>query len=226
MIFLIKRLLISFTVICLSFSLTVSAADSITVEPKGDFFVFDDAPEKVAEIFGMSLTELQNHCNRNGTVYLAVNPDNSKQIRITKNQTDFSNSVINITNLTDENIIKLIPDIVGISDVKGEIIDLNGQKAVKIVLRSADSGGDYILTEYHTVANRENYVISFYTNAKTDTDYIDSTLQTLECSDFLSDTDSKPQGWHYVILAAALLFAAATVFVVFTIIRDIKKERE
>lgn len=225
MIFLIKRFFAVLTVFCFIFSINANAENIISLKPNGNFFTYGEQANTVSEILGMSSSDLQEYCEDNNILYLAVNSDNSKQIRISKKSNDFSNSVVNITNLSDEKIKNLIPDIIGLDNVKGDIVDLNGQKAVKVELRSSDSGGDFLLTEYYTVANRENYVISFYTNASENTEYIEKTLETLKCP-YFSSSNNSVKNWHYIILAAAVIFAAATIFIIITIIRDIRRERE
>lgn len=226
MIFLIKRVLGLFLAFCFLFSFVVSAQNNITLKPYGEFYIYGEDNDKIAEILGLSKTELQEYCTENGIIYLALNNNNSKQIRITQSQTDFTNSIINITGLSDDKINELIPHIAGIENVRGEVIDHNGQKLVKTQLRSGDSGGDFILTEYITVADRLCYILSFYTSASTDSDYIEKTLETYECSAFMSDAENKAEGWQYIILAAAIIFGIATVAIVVWIIKDIRKDND
>lgn len=221
---LFKRFLVLFTAFCLLFSLTVSAEATVSLKPYGEFYVYGEDTSAVAEVLGMTEKELQSYCAENQILYLAVNEENSKQIRVTCNSTDFSNSVVNITGLSDDSINELIPSIAGIENVRGETVTVGAQKLVKIQLRSEDSGGEYTLTEYITIADKKCYILSFYTNADTDTDYIEKTFETYGCTAFLNDSDGS--GFiGYIILAAAIIFAIATAVIVFTIVRDIRKEK-
>lgn len=225
MIHLIKRVLAIIAVICLCFTINVCAENSVSLTPDGEFYIYGQNTPEVAEILGMGTNDLLNYCDQNEIIYLAVNRDNSKQIRIREKSTDFSNSIINITGLSDDKIESLIPAIIGIDNVRGEIVYSGGQKHIKIQLRSKDSGGDYILTEYYTVADRKCYILSFYTNADSDTDYIENTFKTYESPYFVGEQDSAIRGWNYVIIAAIVIFVLCSILVVITIIRDIKKEK-
>lgn len=225
MIHLIKRVLAIIAVICLCFTINVCAENSVSLTPDGEFYIYGQNTPEVAKILGMGTNDLRNYCDRNEIIYLAVSRDNSKQIRISEKSTDFSNSIINITGLSDDKIESLIPDIIGIDNVRGEIAYSGGQKHIKTQLRSKDSGGDFILTEYYTVADRKCYILSFYTNADSDTDYIENTFKTYDSPYFIREQDSAISGWYYVIIAAIVVFALCSVFVVITIIKDIKKEK-
>jgi hypothetical protein len=160
-------------------------------------------------------------------VYLAVNSGNTKQIRIRTEITEFSNSIGNISNLSDDNITALISDIVGIEDVNGDIIEKDGQKFIKIQLRSTDSGGEYILTQYFTVASKQNFVLSFYTDINEDTEYIEKTFESYTSPYFNSITqNNKSNSMSYIILGAAILFLVICVVVTITIVLDLKKKNE
>lgn len=220
---LIKRLILSLILASTLFSFTVFAEAELSLSPDGEFYVYGDNTSAVASALKMTETELEAYRSENGIIYLAVNKDNTKQIRISRAETDFSNGVINLSNLSNSKISELIPDITGIEGAKGDIIDLNGQKLIKTVFRSSDSGGDYILTEYITVADKKSYILTFYTDASADTDYIDQTLETLQCSAFLNNTAEKSSGLYYVIAAAAVIFALATAAILVWIVIDIKR---
>ncbi len=210
------------------FSFTASAKKMEIVKsinPEGDFYIYGEHSDKVASALGMEQDALEEYLNQNGVVYLAVNEDNTKQIRVTSVTTDFSNSVINISGLSNDSITALIPDITGIKDAKGEVILKDGQKFVKTQFKTKDSGGEYILTEYFTVANRMCIALSFYTKATADTDYIEKTFESFSSPLFITaKKESGPIG--FIVLAAAIIFGMACVVIVFTIIRDIKKENK
>ena len=224
MIPLIKRIfLIAFLVLAV-FTLTVSASE-VSLKTNEQFYVYGEENEELSKTIGMSETELSDYCKTNDIIYLAVNKENSKQIRVQCSETEFSESVVNISLLSNDKIGELTPLIAGIDNVKGEIIKKNGQKFIKIELSSSDSGGEFIITEYITVADGKEYTLRFYTDKNADMQYIEKTFEKYSSNAFLDD--SQPVSvWQFVILAAAVVFAAVTVIIVITIIKDIKKERE
>lgn len=223
MIPLIKRFFLIAFVVFTVFSLNVSAGE-VSLEPYEHFYAYGEENAELSKIIGMSETELSDYCNTNDIIYLAANKANSKQIRVQCSKTEFSESVVNISLLSNDKIGELTPLITGIDNVKGEIIKKNGQKFVKIELSSSDSGGEFIITEYITVADGKEYTLRFYTDKNADMQYIEKTFEKYSSNAFLDD--SQPVGvWQYVILAAAVVFAAVTVIIIITIIKDVKKEK-
>ena len=223
---LFKKILLSLVCLCLLSSLFIVNAEetaTATVEPYGEFYSLQNDQNKVAEILGIDKKDLNNI----NDVYLAVNSGNTKQIRIRTEITEFSNRIGNISNLSDDNITALISDIVGVEDVNGDIIDKDGQKFIKIQLRTTDSGGEYILTQYFTVASKQSFVLSFYTDINEDTEYIGKTFESYTSPYFNSITkDGKSNMMSYIILGAAILFLVVCVVVTITIFIDLKKKNE
>ena len=227
--FLIKKFILAITLAVLLFSFNVSAKKYEIVKeikPQGDFYVYGEDNDKLSEILNMDKNSLEEYCRQNGVEYLAVNPDNTKQIKVTTSITDFSNSVINISGLSNDSITALIPDITGVDGAKGEIINKNGQKFVKTQFKTSDSGGEYILTQYFTVANKSTVVLSFYTKSGLDTDYIEKTFDSFSSPLFIADkVENSNSPFGIVLLVAAGVFGIACVVILITIIRDVKKEK-
>lgn len=209
-------------------ALSVSAESALDIELyAGDgFYTYADKAEAVAEILNMPESELEKYLTDNGIAYIAVNSDNSKQIKVTEAVTDFSSGVINLSGLSDDKITELVPNITGIDGIRGEIVNRNGQKFIKTELSSSDSGGNYLLTEYITVADRTLYTLSFCTAASCDTGYITEVFESFTCPDFISNTASKGNAVYYIVITAAVLFAASSAAVAVWIIFDILKEKK
>lgn len=204
----------------------VSAAGKISIDAGDEFTVYGEDSGKAAEILGMSETELDGYVSQNNIVYLAVNEDNTKQIRLTVAATAFSESTGNLSLLSDSEIEELIPDITGDSAVKGDIIESGGQKFVVSRVSSEDSGGGYTLARYFTVAGDNEYILSFYTSDGVSEDYIGEVFESFKSDDFYGENDKKP--YSYIVIAALVLFSAGALFIIYTIIRDltVKRRRE
>ena len=196
-----------------------------SIEPYGDFYVYGEQTEKVADILGMSEADLKDNCQQNGVAYLAVDKANTKQIKVTHIITDFSNSIINLSNLSDSNISALVPNITGVEGAMGEIIKKDGQKFIKAQFKTNDSGGEYILTQYITVAERNVVALSFYTSSGESTNYIEETFESFESPLFITEKQAESSPLGYVLLVAAIVFAVACAVIIFTIIKDIKKDK-
>ena len=203
--------------------LPVSAAGKISIDAGDEFTVYGEDSGKAAEILGMSETELDGYVSQNNIVYLAVNEDNTKQIRLTVAATAFSESTGNLSLLSDSEIEELIPDITGDSAVKGEIIENGGQKFVLSRVSSEDSGGGYTLERYFTVAGDNEYILSFYTSDGVSEDYIGEVFESFKSDDFYGENDKSP--YSYIVIAALVLFSAGALFIIYTIIRDLTVKR-
>ena len=201
----------------------VSAAGKISIDAGDEFTVYGEDSGKAAEILGMSETELDGYVSQNNIVYLAVNEDNTKQIRLTVAATAFSESTGNLSLLSDSEIEELIPDITGDSAVKGEIIENGGQKFVLSRVSSEDSGGGYTLERYFTVAGDNEYILSFYTSDGVSEDYIGEVFESFKSDDFYGEKDKSP--YSYIVIAALVLFSAGALFIIYTIIRDLTVKR-
>ena len=201
----------------------VSAAGKISLKAGDEFTVYGEDSGKAAEILGMSETALNEYTQQNNIVYLAVNDDNTKQIRLTVAATAFSESTGNLSLLSDSEIKELIPDITGDSAVKGDIIESGGQKFVVSRVSSEDSGGGYTLERYFTVAGDNEYILSFYTSKGVPEDYIESVFESLDSDDFYTEKDKSP--YSYIVIAAIAVFSAGALFIIYTIIRDLTVKR-
>ena len=224
-----KRFVIILTaiLICICGGFTAFAEGKVvTVEPHGEFFVYGTDTERVAEILGMTVDRLDGYVKDNNILYLAVDEKNSKQIKVDSFVTDFSSSVINLSLISNDKINALIPDIVGIDGVKGEIVNKNGQKFIKTQLSSTDSGGGYNVTQYITVADKKVYILSFYNDRDVGTEYIAKTFETYKADSFIDQDAQKKDGIQAVIIAATVIFAAISVIIAITIAIDIAKSKK
>ena len=208
------------------FSVTVFAeSGEIKITAPEGFYSYESGgnADKTAKILGMTDTELESYCAENGIKFIAVNNDNSKQIRLAVAESSFSASIGNLTNLREDKITALIPDITGAN--RGEIIDKDGQSFIKTAESASDSGGGFTVISYYTVAAKKEYVLSFYTSSGTETDYADEVFKSFYAKDFYMQKNEKSP-FRYVIFAAIVLLAAGSVYIIFTLVRDIKNDRK
>lgn len=205
-------------------SVFAATADIKITAPK-DFYSYKSgqSAESTAKILGMTEEELKSYCNDNGIVFIAVNKDNTEQIRVSVTQSAFSSSIGNLTNLSEDKITALIPDITGA--IGGELTEKNGQRFIKTAESLSDSGGEYSVINYVTVAAKKDYVLSFYTASGTSTDYTEEVFDSFSSEDFYKEADEKSR-FGYVIIAAIVLLALGSAYIIFTLVRDIKNDRK
>lgn len=219
----IKRLsALAFAVLTLS--LTLPAAE-ITENPGKEFLVYGDkqSNEKIAEILEETADSLDNYCYNNGIIYLALNEQNTKQIRLYENSTAFSESVGELTSLSDDKIAALAPEIAG-DGFHTETVTQNGIKFIKATALSEDSGGKFTLIQYITVTSKKEYTLSFYTASGENTDYAEKVFSTLSFGEGVAKkTEKKPYG--YIFMALTAVFVLFGAYIVYTLIRDIRADR-
>lgn len=220
----LKRL-ISILLICIFTSFTVFASNSALIKTGDEFFVLGE-DKQVAEILNLTEDDIYSHCEENSIIYFAVNQNRSKQIQVTRLSSEFTKNIGNLSYL-DENEIQLVaPQLIGVDGIKGEIIDKRGQLFILAKSKTEDSGGNYTLTQYITVAGENKYILSFYTGEDADEKYIKDVFDSFNANGFI-DT-SKTDGVFNRIVVPVLLvfFAAAALGIVFTIVRDLKHKKE
>lgn len=225
MIGLFKRLICIAAAIAVSILSVFADGTGIKINAGKEFTVLSSGKneKELASILGITENELIGYCRENSIEYLAVNRDNTKQIRLSVNQTEFSSAVINFSNLSDENIAAVVPDIVGVSNVKCETADKNGQKFAKVRLSSSDSGGDYTVSQYITAANKKLFILSVCTAADKDADYADEIFEGFDSGDF-NHTKSTKNGYNGIIVGAIVILVVVCAFVTITLIRDIRSD--
>ena len=221
----IKKIICALSaVLMLTAPVFAKTADIKITPPKGFYsYKSGQSAENTAKILGMTSDELKNYCSENGIVFIAVNENNTKQIMVSVTESEFSSSIGNLTNLSDDKITALIPDITG--SVSGEITEKDGQRFIKTAEALSDSGGEYSVISYVTVAAKKDYILSFYTAAGTSTDYVGEVFDSFSSEDFYKEADEKSY-FVYVIIAAIVLLALGSVYIIFTLVRDIKNDRE
>lgn len=216
--------------ICLSVSVLLLFAFSLStfaidISVDDEFYVYNKQNEKICEILGVEQNALDSYCEQNNVEFFAVDKDNKRQIKLLCYETDFSNSVVNISSMSNDSISSLVPQIVGMDNVKGDIITRNEQKFIVTSVITTDSGGEYILTSYTTVANRKNYVLSFYTLKGEDTDYIEKIFEDYAKSeDFVGKEEKSYSLQRVFIFVGVVFFISAFVLVGITVIKDLKNK--
>ena len=101
-----KRIIIFFCAVFL-FSFSVFA------ESQDNFYVHGEANTYVSEILGMTENQLKDYVKDNNITYLAVNKDNTKQVRKTEISDAFSKKTGSFLALKDNEILELAEELTG-----------------------------------------------------------------------------------------------------------------
>ncbi len=203
----LKKFVCVLTVLILIFGFSVSADE--------EFFVYGTDNLKICEILKMSEQELQEYCKNNNIIYFAVNKDNTKQIRKSAEKLNLSGNFVNLSALKDNEILELTGSLSRFDGANGKVVKINGQKYLKTELKTSDSGGEYIITEFSTVSDSIKQITTFYTAENTDRDYIDLYFEKT-----VSQKNYKP-----LFIAGIVLFSGIGIAVSVLIIKEIRKRK-
>ncbi len=215
---LISALLLSFLL-----AVNISALSPDQITPDSSFLIYSANPKDVAVALKTDEDSLKEKVKKQNIMFLAVNSDNTKQIQLTVNETQFANTVGNLSNLSDSSIKSLLPDITGIENIKGNIVIKDGQKYVKINLKTDDDG--YILTQYFTVENKKLFTLSFYTDQDTDTDYIETAFPTDTASDDSITIGKTPKIFKIAVIIGIMLFSIIFILLLISLIKDLRDKK-
>lgn len=208
--------------ICLIFAFSTILSISVSaLKPTDDFYILGKDNKKICNVLNITEKELKDLCDENFITYLAVNKNNTKQIKLTETKTSFSKKIGNLTHLSDDTALTLTEETLIPEGIKGQIVNKNGQKFVKTEAETNDSGGNFIVTNYITVSDKKLLTLSFYTKSSLDTDYIEEIFETFNEDGFYNETKTKSP-IMYVIWIAVILLSLGAAFIIYTIIKDIK----
>ena len=224
-----KKLLVFLTVLCLVTPLRAFAAEDVfKINPYGDFLEYPQDGKEVVKILNTDEESFKEYCALSGVKYFAVNKENTKQIKITVSGTEFSKSIINISKLSDGKIRSLLPDIIGIENAEGEIIERDGQKFIKTRFKTKDSGGDFVLTQYITIADKKNIVLSFYTALDQNEDYIyiEKTFDSFSSLYWEKTQENSMYTALILVSTATIVFGIICILTIVTLIIDLVKQRQ
>ncbi len=222
----IKRFILLPLLLSVIFCLNVYAEDTVSLDLGDNFSVYPRDNVALCEILNTDSDSLNRYCTENHIIFLALDQGNSRQIKVQLTTDNFSNSIINISEISNDKIEALAEDITGVSGVHGEVIIKNGQKFLKTQLSTEDNGGKYILTQYYTVADRKNITLSFYSSDGIDTDYIDEIFESYTSPLFISEDKEESNALSYVIPTATVLLAIICIILGFSIVKDLKNSKE
>ncbi len=195
------------------FSLSTSALTVKQLTLPEEFVTYSENPQRVSEILDISPERLEESIEKQNIELLAVNQQSTKQIQFCITETDFSKMVQNFSNFSDESIRALLPEITGLENISGEIINLNREKYVKIHIKTEDE--KYILTQYFTVIDSKMQTLSFYTDCGETTDYIEEVFPK-------ESQSQKDNGIISVILIAGMvILGIVCLALIYAIVKDL-----
>ncbi len=166
--------LITILLLLSAFLFGFKGGNGFTIEIDNSFAIATDASEvdTIAERLNMEKSQVASFFRENGLKLIAVSQDTKTQIRISNFADNFSSSVYDAENLTQEQLSQMI-SLYGESYENVEVIESAGRNFAKITEVLKDSGGVYTSTQYITVANGRTYVITCHNPGETTSEDIE-----------------------------------------------------
>jgi hypothetical protein len=202
-------------IICLICALLLCC--SVTVLADSEFSVYgEDDIDIFCQAFDMDAGEIKYYLSQNNITYLAINGDNTKQIKRSEITDAFSQKVVDFSVLEDSEILNLANQISGFENSKGQVVTVGDIKLLKTEVKTKDSGGEYVLTQFVTVKGGKKITLSFFTAGDGDRAYIETVLK----EQFPKEKDFTP----FLIGGTVALSIAILVVIVLIILEFRKKE--
>lgn len=186
--------------------------------------------EFVTEILNHSVDSMKAFFKSNSVLFFAADDNNTKQIKLTFNQTDFSKQIGSLRNLSDNDLNRIANQILG-SEVKWHLVEKNNMKMYCVASKGSDSGGEYCTIQFFTIINGGIYNLSYH-ESSSDVDKVYNTAldiaDNLKITDKSAATSAKDVGNDVLIVLIALIILAAlavVIYIIVTFVIDIKNKQ-
>ena len=174
-----KLTYIILALLLLCFLLGFKGGNGFTIEIGNSFAVATKSSEvdTVAERLNLDISQVKSYFRDNELKLIAVSEDTKTQIRISSFADNFSSSVYDAENLSEEQLGEMVT-LYGSSYEMAEIVESDGRSFARITEVLKDSGGVYTSTQYITVAGGKTYVITCYNQGDTTSDEVEKIFST------------------------------------------------
>lgn len=170
---------------------------------------------KVAKITDMDTSALTDYCKQNGVIFVAVNSDNTEQMRLFSYETELSKKAENFQNLSNSAIDSLASEI---GTGKYERVQSGGTVFLKFTEVLTDNGGEYISCQYLTIKNGKVFQFSTYNQGSEQSESLKKSFESLKFNEVRTyNTKQK-------IIIAAVISALVVLIgiMIYGIIKDLK----
>ncbi|MBO4433164.1 MAG: hypothetical protein J5852_06510 [Clostridia bacterium] len=162
-----KKAILILSVFFLSFLILTGfkGGNGFDIEIGNDYAVATEADkvDTVAARLNTDAAKVASYFKENAVSLIAVSADGGTQIRISRFSDNFSSSVYDTENLTDEQVSEMI-SLYSSSYDTATVIESGGRKFAKTtgIIKEKDGKVDYTVTQYVTVGGGRTYIITCY----------------------------------------------------------------
>ena len=187
------------------------------------------------ESLGYSVSSFKDYLKASGvnsakTLFLGYETQNKSQISVKCWETDFSKKIGDLSYLDDDSLSKTAKELVKTKGASYKSVQVNGMKLLEIRTNNKDSGGSFGSVQYLTIRNGNFYSVNFTFVGQLNDANVNTAWNTL--SSFNVETNSEKSVWDVnsilvmVVLSAAIIAGIVLMIVIiYTLIKDIKKNR-
>lgn len=188
--------------------------------------------EQLAQKLGYSADSLSHYMQQKSVISLAINSDNSAQMRLVCRETDLSRELGDITKLSDSRITAIADSL--LKNQSYTVVTLGDKVFLKSQTEESENGNTYAALQYVTVSGGEYYCFNYYGSSRTLTadesalaDSVAATLYIPDGGAFPTVSANDTLRVFYIVLIAAviLLGIISIVLLSISLIRDISKRR-
>ena len=202
-------------ILLLVFTLAFKGGNGFTIEVNNSFAVALKASESdnVAERLQVENSVVKDYFKENSLVFIAVSSDTKTQIRISRFADNFSGSVYDSENLSDEKITEIV-SLYGADAQSAEITESGGRKFAVMTELLKDSGGVYTSTQYVTVAGGKTYIITCYNPGEGTSEEVEkifSTFYVRNMDDRISSYESRKKWILPAIIAMCAVVGVSVI---------------
>lgn len=165
--------------------------------------VYDGEFDNIPEVLSMSAEDVKKYFDENSLLFLAVNSDNSSQIKLSCRKDGFSQKTKDFARLDDAALESIAKDMYGKGDCKIE--ESNKVKYISYLEKLKDSGGSYTSIQYITVKDGKLYQLSFYNSGDEVPLSVDTVFKSFE---LYGESGDKYFWQKNLILLGIMVFAA------------------
>ena len=182
--------------------------------------------KEIADIVGVAEKELDSYFEDGKLEFLAVNSDNTSQIKLSVSADDFSEKIISFNNLDDEKLLGLANSFfTGPYESVSKntvVVNSNGCKYLKHKEKLTDSGGEYTVTQFITVYDGKTYRLSVSYTDNDSKNFDNQILKNFE----IKEKDNISPLLKVALTVAVLIFAAVIISTSISIFNTYKTEKD
>ncbi len=175
---------------------------------------------ELAQIVGVDKIELKDYFKEDRIVLMAVNNDNSVQIKLSCFENDYSKAIGSFEFLKTEEIKNYAAAAV---KSKYEIVKNNDNTFISVQEHITSGEKEYVSSRYITVKNDKFYVLSCYNKGNTQDKAVKNVFDSLEID---SQTATIPV-WQTILISLGIALLTAAAFgIIISFINDRKGKEQ